>query len=108
MAHKVRDETGIDIIEHLPSAGRKDKPLNPTQIGELMGGLSARLINSSLASLGLQEKSNGQWVLTEKGAEYGEMVSYKSQHSQHAEFRILWNQKVVAILQDALADETVE
>lgn len=89
-------ETGYKYEEYkklLPSAEHDVASYNPTQIGELLGNVKAQEVNKRLEQLGLQEKKNKNWRMTEQGKQFGEEKPYS--RNGHTDYRILWNEKVL-------------
>lgn len=80
----------------LPPAEHETGFLNPTQIGEKLGGLSARFVNKLLAEAGLQYKDGKSWRLTEAGKAYGEEMPYT--RNGHSGYQIRWNESVIDML----------
>lgn len=89
-------ETGYSYDEYkklLPSAEHEIGSYNPTQIGEKLGGVKAKQINKMLEKLGLQEKKDKSWRITEEGKNYGEEKPFS--RFGHSDYRILWHEKVL-------------
>lgn len=89
-------ETGYKYEEYkklLPSTNHDVASFNPTQIGEKMGGIKAHIINTMLERMGLQEKKEKEWRLTEEGKDFGEEIPYT--RNGHSNYRILWHEKVL-------------
>ena len=80
----------------LPPAEHETGFLNPTQIGEKLGGLSARFVNKLLAEAGLQYKDGKSWRLTDAGKAYGEEMPYT--RNGHSGYQIRWNESVIDML----------
>lgn len=80
----------------LPSAEHETGYLNPTQIGERLGGLSAKVVNKMLAEAGLQYRDGKDWRLTDAGKVYGEEMPYT--RNGHSGYQILWNETVIDVL----------
>ena len=74
----------------------KEQALNPTQIGELIGGLKAKQVNEILAGMGFQHKIAGKWEPLEPGMPYAVMLDVGKKHSNGIPVRYLnWNSSVV-------------
>lgn len=89
-------ETGYKYEEYkklLPSAEHDIASYNPTQIGELLGHIKAQEVNKRLEKLGLQEKKEKKWRITEQGKQFGEEMPYT--RFGHTDYRILWHEKVL-------------
>lgn len=94
-------ESGTDLLSYeklLPAAEHEIGLFNPTQIGEQLGGINARAVNSKLKQIGLQERQGKDWVIAEAGEGYGEMMPYTN--NGHSGYRPLWNQFTVDLLRD--------
>lgn len=77
----------------LPSAKHEVASYNPTQIGEKVGGIKANQINKILEKIGLQDKKDKKWRITEEGKQYGEEMPFT--RNGHTDYRILWHEKVL-------------
>lgn len=80
----------------LPPAEHDTGYLNPTQIGERLGGLSAKVVNKMLAEAGLQYLEGKDWRLTDAGKAYGEEMPYT--RNGHSGYQIRWNESIVEYL----------
>lgn len=80
----------------LPPADHDTGYLNPTQIGERLGGLSAKVVNKMLAEAGLQYLEGKDWRLTDAGKAYGEEMPYT--RNGHSGYQIRWNAAIVEYL----------
>ena len=87
----------------LPPAEHETGYLNPTQIGEKLGGLSPQHVNQLLAKGGLQYKDGKDWRLTDAGKVCGEEIPYT--RNGHSGYRILWNLSVVEKARSILAQD---
>ena len=66
---------------------KKEKLFSPTQLGALTGK-SAQYVNKRLCTLGFQKKDfRGGYLLTEKGREYGKLVSYYNNGNKYHQIR---------------------
>lgn len=102
----IEKETGLPASSMrlaLPGAAVSEaEKLNPTQLGERLGGKKARAVNIALAALGLQSKDAREgWVLTEAGAKHGQMVPF-TKHG-HSGYQPLWHESVIGPLQEYFA-----
>lgn len=81
-------------------AAKQELTLNPTQLGQLMvEPKSARKVNSLLQEKGLQEKVADQWVATEKGRVFSELLDTGKKHSDGTPIKQLkWFQSVLNLL----------
>lgn len=82
-----------EIKELMPPAKHETGYLNPTVIGERIGGMKARDVNLRLAGLGLQHHDGKCWRLSAAGKEYGEYT-----RNGHSDYQIRWNEKVLPLL----------
>lgn len=82
------------------TAPKQELTLNPTQLGQLMTEVkSARKVNVLLQEKGLQEKVADQWVATEKGREFSELLDTGKKHSDGTPIKQLkWFQSVLKVL----------
>lgn len=77
--------------------------LTPTKIAAELnvltnkGNPNPQRVNSLLKELGLQESVGGHWVLTEKGAKFGESIPFTAS-SGHSGYQIKCSPKVLEIL----------
>ena len=80
----------------------KRQLLTPTEIGQQLGGLSARKVNSLLADAGLQIKlANGTWEPTKKGSPFAVMFDVGMRYEQDTPIRQLkWESSVVEVLRN--------
>ena len=82
-----------DFDNLLPAAEHEIGRFNVTQLAKKLGLKSAQEVNKKLVELGLQEKdSNGGYILTEKGKEYGEAIPYEK--NGHSGYQIKWSETV--------------
>lgn len=77
------------------------KKLNPTQLGEAIGGVKAKAVNLALQELGLQEKTERGWVVTEAGTKHGEMTPF-NRHG-HSGYQPLWYESAIEPLREHFA-----
>lgn len=93
----IQENTGLSVEtlrRALPAANDPVPALNPTQLGQAMGGLSAREINRRLKSHGLQYRNErDEWALTEAGQAYAEALPYS--RNGHSGYQILWHADVI-------------
>lgn len=87
-------ETGYSYEEYrklLPSVDYKIGDLNATEVGKRLG-LKVHEANIRLSELGLQEKNDKKWRLTNKGKDYGEEKAFV--RNGHSDYQIAWTEKV--------------
>lgn len=106
-------ESGCNLLAYeklLPAADHPTGMYNATDLGKKVrpdSPVSPRAINKTLKALGLQVKEK-DWVITEAGKEYGEMMPYTASFdngSSHSDYRPLWNEKAVELLKEYYKEE---
>lgn len=85
-----------NLKQLLPPAEHETGYLNPTQIGEKLGGIPAKAVNIMLAQKDFQYKDDRNWRLTESGKEYGEEMPYT--RNNHSGYQIRWNKDILKVL----------
>lgn len=80
----------------LPPAEHETGYLNPTQIGERLGGIPPQAVNKLLAGKGMEFKVGKDWRLTKLGKEYGEELPYT--RNGHSGYQIRWSEKILDVL----------
>lgn len=97
-ADSVKQQTGIDLQPLLVGNILDDKPVTPTELGKPLGW-SGKGTNAHLAMAGLQTRNEDhEWIPTDKGKPYCTCNPYKSPHSDHTGYRVLWYRTVLALL----------
>lgn len=100
----VERDTGLpvsDLRHALPSTPAEAAfQLNPTHLAQRLKieGLKAGHVNLALIALGLQEEGERDYVVTAKGAEFGEMRHYTSPRNGHQGYQSVWSVAVVPLL----------
>lgn len=74
----------------------EDEMLEPTEIGRIIG-MTAREVNSALASAGYQYRQNGQWLPTQKSA--GHTIKHMWSAGSKSGYNLKWR---VQFVRDAL------
>lgn len=106
-------ESGCNLLAYeklLPAADHPTGMYNATDLGKRVrpdSPVSPRAINKTLKALGLQVREK-DWVITEAGKEYGEMMPYTASFnngSSHSNYRPLWNEKAVELLKEYYKEE---
>ncbi len=106
-------ESGCNLLAYeklLPAADHPTGMYNATDLGKRVrpdSPVSPRAINKTLKALGLQVKEK-DWVITEAGKEYGEMMPYTASFdngSSHSDYRPLWKEKAVELLKEYYKEE---
>ena len=106
---RVEYDTGADLTcyKNLIRKDRQQAPgyLTPTQIGQELGGLSARTINQMLQQLGYQNYLGDRWQPTKVGENYGEnmpfAVSLKN-GGVHSDYQLKWSRNIVDTLRSQI------
>ena len=96
-------EYGVDlepIKKLIPAATHETGFLIPSEIGKRLN-MNAAKTNLLIAGMGLQEKSDGEWRLTEAGRDSGEEMPYV--RNGHSGYQIRWNESVVDLLKTSMA-----
>ena len=86
----------ISLKELIPPAEHDTGYLNPTRIGQKLGGVPAQEVNKMLAQKGFQYKDNKDWRLTKLGKNYGEEMPYT--RNNHSGYQIRWNEEILEVL----------
>lgn len=93
----IQDNTGLvleAIRRALPTLEAPAPAMNPTQLGQALGGLAARTVNLRLEALGLQyHNDRNEWALTAAGEALGQAFPF-SRHG-HSGYQILWRPEVI-------------
>ena len=84
------------IKKLIPAAEGEVGTLNPTQIGEKLGGISGRKVNDRLIQMGLQFKAGKEYRLTDEGKKYAEMMPYTN--NGHGGYQVKWTPRIVTVL----------
>lgn len=90
---EARKAGGIDFTPLLAGNTIEIVPVTATELGKL-AGMTARQVNEALFAAGLQIREDKQWKPTEKAKDLCTVNPYKSEHSQHTGYRILWKPEV--------------
>ena len=107
-AQAVRRLTGTDCLAlvgatHLV-AENQNRALTPTEIGQILGGLSGKRVNALLAGQGLQARSDaGAWEPTRDGAAFAVLLDTGKRHGNGAPVQQLkWTEDVVPLLRSVV------
>ena len=93
----VQERTGIDytrMLTHAPAQDnikQKDEMLEPTEIGKLLGGITAQKVNKLLRAAGYQIKINGMWVPIENGISWSIKHAWKNEYGSKTGYNLKWN-----------------
>ncbi len=88
------------LKELLPPAEHDVGFLNATQIGKLVGDINSRNVNQILVRLGLQEKIDGIYHLTDLGKNFAELIPFEK--NGHSGYQIRWNTSVLELVRKDL------
>lgn len=108
----VRKKTGdspLMLADVQLVAPTKNQILTPTEIGKVLGGKSAKVINSLLLVHGYQKLDPGtsRWVPTDFGHPYAVMLDVGKRHSDGTPVRQLkWDASIVEALRKDLDGDT--
>lgn len=86
----------------IPAAEHETGFMNATQLGEKLGGFTAREVNKILEEADMQYRDGRDWRLTEEGAEYGEEMPYTK--NGHSGYQIRWSEKILEELPKAIME----
>ncbi len=92
--------TGIDVLGNhgvtCLVAEKKEKTLTPTQIGQELGGFSAIKVNRLLCDKGFQIRVGTEWIPTEKGKPFCELLDTGKERSSGSPIKqIKWYTSVI-------------
>lgn len=97
---KLHAEDPLQLVgaTHLISE-TQERVLTPTEIGQFLGGISARQVNQILEKTGLQKKDAAGWVPTENGKPLAVLLDTGKKHSSGTMVHQLkWKETVVHVL----------
>ena len=92
-------EYGVDlepVKKLIPAATHETGFMIPSEIGKRLS-MSASKTNLIIAGIGLQEKIEGEWRLTDAGKPHGEEMPYV--RNGHSGYQIRWNESIVSLLE---------
>lgn len=95
-------------VTHL-HAPVQEQTLTPTQIGKsLPEPISAQKVNIILEEMGMQQKPTGcDWLLTDKGKIYGEILDTGKKHSNGTPVKqVKWYSNVVSLINEHLSSNS--
>lgn len=105
----IESHTGLPVTtlrKALPGASVEAAvKMNAGELGARFA-MTARSINPILAELGLQAKDGKDWILTEAGIKYGEMIPYTNRG--HSGYQALWHEIVFDALRERLGPPDVK
>jgi len=99
--------TNVNLLQqlghtHLVAENQQSLYHTPTELGQMMGGLSARAVNLLLADAGLQAKAGGHWQPLEAGRDFVCILDTGKHHGSGAPIQQLkWSATVLPLLDAA-------
>lgn len=95
-------------VDSVPQAPAEEKGMRPTELGELLGGLSGKKVNLLLEKVGLQESyrsANGRklWKATALGASYSR-VSVAAKANGTPVESLVWLESALPLLQEHITN----
>jgi len=103
----VRKLTNTNLLEglghtHLVAENQASLPHTPTELGQQLGGVSARQVNRLLAAAGLQTKAGTHWQPTPAARAFVRLFDTGKRHSNGTPVtQIKWSADVLPLLQAA-------
>lgn len=100
----VRKLTGMNLLEgfgatHLAAENQEALYFTPTELGKMLGGLSAQKVNLLLAGAGLQAKVGEHWKPLDAGKDFARLYDTGKKHSDGvAVQQIKWSDTVLPLL----------
>lgn len=100
----VRKLTGLNLLEgfgvtHLVAENRDALFFTPTELGKMLGGLSAQKVNLLLAGAGLQAKMGEAWKPLDAGKDFSRLYDTGKKHSDGVPVQqIKWSDTVLPLL----------
>ncbi|MCR4158831.1 Bro-N domain-containing protein [Kerstersia gyiorum] len=100
----VRKLTGMNLLEgfgatHLAAENQEALYFTPTELGKMLGGLSAQKVNLLLAGAGLQAKVGEHWKPLDAGKDFARLYDTGKKHSDGASVQqIKWSDTVLPLL----------
>jgi len=106
----IRRVAGVDLLAlsgntHLTAANQQSLYYTPTELGQQMGGISAKKVNLLLAAAGLQAKVGEHWQAMEAARDFVRILDTGKRHGSGAPIQQLkWSDTVIPLLdREALA-----
>jgi len=106
----IRRVAGVDLLAlsgntHLAAANQTSLYYTPTEIGQQMGGLSAKKVNLLLAAAGLQARIGEHWQAMEAARDFVRILDTGKRHGSGSPIQQLkWSETVIPLLdKEALA-----
>jgi len=100
----IRRVAGVDLLAlsgntHLTAANQQSLYCTPTEIGQQMGGLSAKKVNLLLAQAGLQARVGEHWQAMEAARDFVRILDTGKRHGSGVPIQQLkWAQAVIPLL----------
>ena len=96
----IEKATGLSMsamMKSLPAIDTDEPTLIPTSLGKMLAPvLTPKQVNKKLERAGLQYKLEGNWMLTEKGNDYGKSFPYA--RNGHTGCQLRWLAKVLDLI----------
>lgn len=100
----VRKLTGMNLLEgfgatHLVAENQETLYFTPTELGKMMGGLSAQKVNLLLAGAGLQARVGEHWKPLDAGKDFARLLDTGKKHSDGVPVQqVKWSDTVLPLL----------
>lgn len=100
----VRKLTGVNLLEefgatHLVAENQEALFFTPTELGKMLGGLSAQKVNLLLAGAGLQAKVGEAWKPLDAGKDFARLYDTGKKHSDGVPIQqVKWADAVLPLL----------
>lgn len=100
----VMSVTQINLLQqlghtHLEAANQEARFFTPTDLGKMMGGLSARKVNLLLAEAGLQAKRGDEWEALEAAQAFARIYDTGKRHGSGVPIQqVKWASSVIPLL----------
>lgn len=100
----VRKLTGVDLLEgfgatHLVAENQDTLFFTPTELGKMLGGLSAQKVNLLLAGAGLQARVGEAWRPLDAGKDFVRLYDTGKKHSDGVPVQqVKWSDTVLPLL----------
>lgn len=97
--------TQINLLQqlgqtHLEAKNQEARFFTPTELGQMMGGVSGRKVNLLLAEAGLQAKRGDDWEALEAGQEFARIYDTGKKHGSGVAIQqVKWASNVISLLQ---------
>jgi len=101
----IRNVSGVDLLAlsgntHLIASNQQSLYYTPTELGQMIGGISARQVNLLLAGAGLQARVGEYWQPLDAGQEFARLYDTGKRHGSGVPIQqIKWVDAVLPLLQ---------